>query len=249
METAGPGLVTGIAQRNGFPEDSRPGHFAEVVVQGHRVGHQLHAVIQGSVMLDVEVLQTVAVGDGQQLTCIVRVLTGTVDLQFHTEVSGAAAPEQGLGLVIVVLNGPVTGLIVAVVAEGLVIVSGSVVGVVLVDDPPAEGAGLVPPVIAVLTQGRGVIAGVFVPPDAGAAVGADHRGAGQTARTEQLAVEFDELSTLKEVSAGIAAFKSFVHIVPPNNKMSPGHRPGLSHRYDIWFKALIFTRDDSAAKC
>ena len=133
-------------------------------------------------------------------------------------------------------------LAVAVLAVGPIIVSRTVTGIVLMDDSPADGAGLLPAVVALLAQGRGVISSVFVPTDAGAAVGADHRGAGQTVRTEQLAVEFDELPSLKGVPAGIAAFIDFVHIVPPNNKMNPGHHPGLSPWYDMWLKLRGFTK-------
>ena len=126
--------------------------------------------------------------------------------------------EQGLWFVIIVLNDPVTDLVKAVMAVGLVLVAGAVIGVIHMDNSPADGAGKVPAVIAMLAQGCCVIPGVFVPPDTGAAVGADHRGTSQTVRAEQLSVEFDHLIFRIGYAAGftgltslIGSHKSYLH--------------------------------------
>jgi len=225
VQAAGPGLVAGVAQGGSSAENVCPGHFVEMVVQGHGVGHQLQTVVQGAVILDVEVLQ--AVGDGQQFSGIIRVFPRAIDLQLHTKPAGAIAAEQGLGFKVVVPDCLVAALShVTVVTARLVIVAGTVVGVILVDDPSAAGTGEIPVVAAGLAQGRCVVSRVFVPPDAGAAVGADHRGTDQTVQAELMAVKFGQPPSLKGVPAGIAAVIGFVHIVSPENQ---------NHRLNRWF--------------
>src|SRR5699024_11124687 len=48
MEAAGTGLVGKVAHVDGLPEEGLPGHFCAVVAEGHRMGHQLKAVVQGA---------------------------------------------------------------------------------------------------------------------------------------------------------------------------------------------------------
>ena len=59
------------------------------------MGHQFKAVIQGTVVLAVE-LGLALVGDGQAAG-VVAVLAGLVDLQLHAEIKGPIPQKQGDG--------------------------------------------------------------------------------------------------------------------------------------------------------
>ena len=72
------------------------GHFGAVVAEGHGMGHQFKAVIQGTVVLAVE-LGLALVGDGQEAAGVVAVLAGLVDLQLHAEIKGPSPQKQGDG--------------------------------------------------------------------------------------------------------------------------------------------------------
>jgi hypothetical protein len=62
-------------------------------------------------------------------------------------------------------------------------------------------------VIAALTKGGLVISGVLIPPDPLPAAGAEHRGGGKAALTEELLSERDQLFRRQALSAGITAFQ------------------------------------------
>lgn len=96
VEAAGAGLVGNIAHADGLTEKGLPGHFGAVVAEGHGVGHQLEAVVQGTVMLAVEP-GLALVGDGKKAAGIVAVLAGFVDLQLHAEIEGPIPQKQGDG--------------------------------------------------------------------------------------------------------------------------------------------------------
>ena len=97
MEAAGAGLVGKVAHADGLPEEGLPGHFGAVVAEGHGMGHQFKAVIQGTVVLAVE-LGLALVGDGQEAAGVVAVLAGLVDLQLHAEIKGPIPPRnRGMG--------------------------------------------------------------------------------------------------------------------------------------------------------
>lgn len=122
VEAAGAGLVGEVAHADGLPEEVLPGHFGAVVAEGHGVGHQLKAVVQGAVVLAVEPRLTL-VGDGQEAAGVVAVLAGLVDLQLHAEIEGPIPPEEGGWAVVVVVDGLLTGNgQVAVRTVGLILV-------------------------------------------------------------------------------------------------------------------------------
>lgn len=122
MEAAGAGLVGKVAHADGLPEEGLPGHFGAVVAEGHGMGHQFKAVIQGTVVLAVE-LGLALVGDGQEAAGVVAVLAGLVDLQLHAEIKGPIPPETG-GWAVVVVNGLLTSNgQVAVWTVGLILVN------------------------------------------------------------------------------------------------------------------------------
>ena len=70
MEAARPALMGQIPHRYSFLHHSLPGHFITMAFQGHRMGNNLHAVIQASVMLDIDVVM-VPVGDLLKLVGII----------------------------------------------------------------------------------------------------------------------------------------------------------------------------------
>lgn len=122
MEAAGAGLVRKVAHADGLPEEGLPGHFGAVVAEGHGIGHRFKAVIQGTVVLAVE-LGLALVGDGQEAAGGVAVLAGLVDLQLHAEIKGPIPPETG-GWAVVVVNELLTSNSqVAVRTVGLILVN------------------------------------------------------------------------------------------------------------------------------
>ena len=122
VEAAGAGLVGEVAHADGLPEEGLPGHFGAVVAEGHGVGHQLKAVIQGAVVFAVEP-GLALVGDGKKAAGVVAVLAGLVDLQLHAEIEGPIPPETGGWAVVVVVDGLLTGNgQVAVRTVGLILV-------------------------------------------------------------------------------------------------------------------------------
>lgn len=113
--------------------------------KGHRVRDDLQAVIQGAVVLDVDVLGG-AICKLQQLPGVGAVLSGAVDLQLHAKVTGTCAIEDGIRLEIVVVDGDILlppGP--AVLAVGLIRVVSRVEGVCLPDQPAALNAAGIPP--------------------------------------------------------------------------------------------------------
>lgn len=105
----------------------------------------LQAVIQGAVVLDVDVLGG-AICKLQQLPGVGAVLSGAVDLQLHAKVTGTCAIEDGIRLEIVVVDGDILlppGP--AVLAVGLIRVVSRVEGVCLPDQPAALNAAGIPP--------------------------------------------------------------------------------------------------------
>ena len=101
--------MAGVAHADGLGHYRAPGHLGEVIAQGHRVGDDLHAVLQGTVMLDVDVLQTVAVGRVHQLPRPVAALPRPVDFQLHAEIACPFPIENGVRLVVIAVNFPGIG--------------------------------------------------------------------------------------------------------------------------------------------
>jgi len=104
--------------------------------------------------------------------------TGTVHFQLYAEEAVAVSAEQRLRLVIVVLDRLAgSAARVAVVAERI-FVSVTLTGIISMDDSNEITTVVtvcVVTVIAVLTERRGFVSGVVVPPDARTAVRAEHR--------------------------------------------------------------------------
>ena len=140
VKPAGPGLVAGVTHGAGGGEQRAPWHLRFMVGKGHRVCDDLQPIIQGAVMLDVDVLGG-AVCKLQQLPGGGAVLSGAVDLQLYTQETGTCAIEDGVRLEIVVVDGDVLlppGP--AALAVGLICVVPWIEGVCLRDRPAALNA-------------------------------------------------------------------------------------------------------------
>ena len=158
-------------------------------------------------MLAVEVFQAAAVGDGHDLGGVIIVLTGTVHFQLYAEEAVAVSAEQRLRLVIVVLDRLAgSAARVAVIAERILVAIAltGVIGLADADDITAAMTVCVVTVIAVLTERRGFISGIVIPPDALTAVRAENGFGFQTVRTEKFAAERVEFAP-KEFFTAISA--------------------------------------------
>lgn len=163
-----------------------------VVLQAHGMGDDLKAILQGAVMLAVDVL-FFSVGNLHKLSGIGGAFPGLVDLKLHAEEAWPFTKEKGLWFIVVVLDG-IEPMGAAKTAEAVGAAGGLalpvlVVSVVHMEELSAIGAVGVVALIAALTKGRAVAAGVFASPDALAAMGAEGAFLLQTAGAKVLFVE------------------------------------------------------------
>ena len=193
VQTAGTALMRGIAETDGFVEDRLPRHFVLVEHRRHRVRDDLQTVFERTIMLAVDVFQTVAVCGFEDAFCIGSTFACTVDLQFHTEETVAGAVEDGFWLVIVVVDGlGFAAVVITACAIGFVIIGG-IVRLVELDDASAGSAMSVVTVIAILTEGEAVGTGVVGEPDAFTAALAFGGVAGGTVGTKEVIGEFEKV--------------------------------------------------------
>ena len=167
VQAAGAGHVGLVAQLHRPLQHSGPGHSFPVPVQRHGVGDKLKAVIQAAIVLGVG-QRMFPVGQLQQFPRTAGDLPAVVHLQLYPKVAGALPIENGLWLVVVILDHlGFTGVIAAVVAEGLLLrrVVLGITGVVHMDHSVAADAVGIVPVIAALAQGDVLIPGVVILPD------------------------------------------------------------------------------------
>ena len=158
-------------------------------------------------MLAVEIFKTVAVCNGHDLDGVVIVLTGSVHFQFYAKIAITVPTEQRLRLVVIVLNRLAgSAARVAVIAERILVAIAltGVIGLADADDITAAMTVCVVTVIAVLTERRGFISGIVIPPDALTAVRAENGFGFQTVRTEKFAAERVEFAP-KEFFTAISA--------------------------------------------
>lgn len=126
-----------------------------MIVQGHGVGDDLKAVVQGAVVLAIDALRTV-VNQGHQGLGGADALAAFVDFQLHAEVAGTGAIEDGLGLVVIALDAAGDGIaVVACVTQWFILflVSSLIVGVRQGDQSAAMVAAGIVVVIAGLAKG------------------------------------------------------------------------------------------------
>ena len=196
VESASARLMARVSHLQGLSQNSLPRHFSLMIGKRHGMCDHLKAVVQRAVVLAVEVFQAVAVGDGHDLGGVAIVLSGSVHFQFYAKIAITVPTEQRLRLVVIVLNRLAgSAARVAVVAERI-FVAIALTGVISLADADEIAAAVtvcVVTVIAVLTERRGFISGIVIPPDALTAVRAENGFGFQTVRAERLAAERVEL--------------------------------------------------------
>ena len=140
-------------------------------------------------------------------TTVGKTAASAVHFQLYTEEAIAVPAEQRLGFVVIILNRLAgSAARVAVVAERILvsIALTGVIGLADADEIAAAVAVCVVTVIAVLTERRGFISGIVIPPDAFTAVRAENGFGFQTVRTEKFAAERVEFAP-KEFFTAISA--------------------------------------------
>ena len=176
MEAAGSRLMGAVAHADGLLQNGGPRHVFFVVLQAHGMGDDLKAVLQGAVMLAVDVL-FFPVGDFHERSGIGGAFPALIDLKLYAEKAWPVAKENRSGLIVIVLDG-IEPMGAAKTAEAVDAVRGLalpvlIVSVVHMEEPSTVGTVGVVVLVAALTEGRVVAAGVFAPPDALAAMGAE----------------------------------------------------------------------------
>lgn len=176
MEAAGSRLMGAVAHTDSLLENGGPGHVFFVVLQAHGMGDDLKAVLQGAVMLAVDVLRF-PVGDLHKLSSIGGAFPALVDLKLNAKETRPFSEKDGLGLIVVVLDG-IEPMGAAKIAEAIYTVGGFalsvlVVSVVYMEEPSTIGAVGVIALVTSLTKGCTAAAGAFAPPDTFAAMGTE----------------------------------------------------------------------------
>ena len=135
MEAAGSSLMAGIAHTLGSVQDRRPGHFLLVVSQGHGMGDDLKAVLQGAVMLAIDTLFAFLVGDFHDMVGVIIILSGSINLQLHAKEAGRFSVEDGLGLIVIVVDtcGPQSGKAFGAIGIIAVLVTSAIPGILISD--------------------------------------------------------------------------------------------------------------------
>lgn len=207
VQTAGTALMGGVAEAGRFLKNRLPRHFVLMEHRGHRMSDDFDAVFERTVVLAVDVFQTVLMCGFDNPFSIGITLSCTVDLQFHTKETVAGAVEDGFGFIVVVVD--TLGFIAVVIATravGFVIIV-RVVRLVKMDDASAGSAMSVVAVVAVLTEGEAVGTGVVGEPDAVAAALAFGGVAGDAVGTEEVVGEFEKI-----VGGGVAVAECAVSV-------------------------------------
>ena len=190
VQAASPRLMRGVAHLNGFCHDLLPRHFAAMEVERHGVCNDLEAIVKRTVMLAVG-KRAPDVGDVHDAFGVGITFARLVDFQLHAEEAVALAIEDGLRLVVIVVH--TTGNKTCVASVTVCFIAAvAVVGIFLSDHLAAACTVSIVVVIAVLTQRRGICAGVFTASNSLAAVRAEDRPLVQTVGAEKFIMEWGE---------------------------------------------------------
>ena len=203
-----------------------------MVVQGHGVGDDLQAVLQGTVMLDVDML-VLPVGGLAEPPGLASRFPGLVDLQLHPQVPGTVPVEDGHRFVAVVVDAG-AHLMIAGVTVGvlLLVVSVHVQGLVGPQQGPAAITVGVVALVAALAEGVVLAALVLIRPDPPPTVPAEDGTLRQTVRAKILAVELRSFRQgVFPLTVGTGEGLGHSHVLPiekDSRRIIP--RP---HSYDI----------------
>lgn len=205
--------MAGVAHVKGLGHHVPPGHFREVVAKRHRVGDNFQAVFQGAVVLDVDVFPPLEPGGLHQPLGVAVGLPCPVDLQLHAEVSRSLSIEDGVGLVVVIVDFIAAApRDIAAMAQRFLLVHivTEIICLLQFQQHPAAGAVGVAAVIAALTQRRVLVPRVVLPQDMPSTGMAKQGFLLQAGAAELLAVHHRPILQRVELAAG-AADKGFCH--------------------------------------
>lgn len=192
VEAGGTALMAEVAHMDRFCENSVPGHFVHVIVQGHWVSDNLHSVIQGAIMFDVD-MGLIVITDLHQPIGSGIALTALVNFKLHAEVAGALPIEDGLWLVVIALNALAwTAGLVAGIAVALSVIVVQIIEFIIRDQSSAAAAvGIAVP--AGVAEGQVLFLVDLVGEKALAAIVTDRGQIGETVQAVQFAPELMEL--------------------------------------------------------
>ena len=118
-----------------------------VIIKGHRMRYQLHAVVERAVAFDVDML-LVLIGDSEKFVGIIAVFSCSVDFKLNTEISVRIAIEYRLGFVSVVMDASVFVNFV-MIAVAAIIVTVKVISIIFVEQGITAAAASIVVVVAV----------------------------------------------------------------------------------------------------
>ena len=104
VQSAGFRLVGAVTETDSFAAEDIPWHFIDMKVERHGMGDDFKPVIKRTIVLAVDQLKSVAVYGIKDPGSVVRILTGTVDLQFNAEIAITFTVEDGFWLVVVAVD-------------------------------------------------------------------------------------------------------------------------------------------------
>ena len=162
VKSAGRSLMRAIAQIYRFFHYLLPAELL-VIIKGHRMCYQLHAVVERAVALDVYVF-LVFIGNSENLIGIIAVFACSVNFKFNTEISVRIAIEYRLGFVSVIMDASVfVNFVVVTIAA--IIVTVKVISIVLMNKSVTAGTAGIVVVVAVGAKCCVLVAVAVVSPD------------------------------------------------------------------------------------
>lgn len=139
MQTAGQGLVGAIAHVNRLGAELIPRELVHVIVKRHRLSHDLEAIVNTAIRLNIDKLVRV-VDKIEQSFCIFLIMAAAVYFKLYAEKTLALAVKDRIRFVVVAVNVAVLFLIAIITIARII----GVIGIAGADDPVATiAAGIV----------------------------------------------------------------------------------------------------------
>jgi hypothetical protein len=182
------------------------------------MSNQFETIIQAAIPLAVN-MPVFFIGNGSYTLRVFIEFPTQIDLQFNAQVAGGIPIENGVGLVIVGLNGNTASLVKAFPTVSLIVVP-IVVGLVIGGQMPASIAGGEVIRVAMETKHPIPVPLAVFPPYAVPAVIAQNGPAAVAVIAKKPPVELPPLILLQHASTFgadqlVMTFKIFAHVLPP----------------------------------
>ena len=162
VQPTGACAVAAVAEMFGLVQDILPRHFAQVVLERHRVSDKLQSIVQTAVRLDVQVLG-VAVGNVEKTVGVRGAFSALVDLEFDAKLAQPFAVKYEVGRVVVVVHR--TAVAVVIVAIAAQRFAAKLVNIVVRNEHAAVLTARVIAISAGMAEDVGVVAFVIVAVD------------------------------------------------------------------------------------